>query len=81
MANTNFIIMRIDSMPEIQKTADLMQRVWGLSDREVVSTYEMKAVSSFGVLIGAYFENLLVGFIYAFAMGNTRQFSHMMGIV
>ena len=80
MFNNKIKIMPIDSMHEIQEVANLMQRVWGLSDREVVSTYEMKAISKFGVLIGAYYENLLVGFIYAFPMGNERHYSHMMGI-
>ncbi|MHA1984523.1 MAG: GNAT family N-acetyltransferase [Candidatus Hodarchaeales archaeon] len=77
----NITVKSIKKMEEIQEIANLSQRIWDLSDREVPSALEMRSVSRFGILLGAFDErNSIIGFIYAFPMSNSRHYSHMMGI-
>ncbi|MHA1989562.1 MAG: GNAT family N-acetyltransferase [Candidatus Hodarchaeales archaeon] len=77
----NIVIRSIKKMEEIQDIANLSQKIWDLSDREVPSALEMRSVSRFGILLGAFNENnSIIGFIYAFPMSNTRHYSHMMGV-
>ena len=71
-------------MDEIYPILDLMQNVWQLHDREVVASFEMKAVAQFGLLLGAYDvdvdANKPVGFIFVFNKFPDIHYSHMMGI-
>ena len=80
----NILIKQIVEMGEINPILDLMQRVWQLHDREVVASFEMKAVAQFGILLGAYDidkdPNKPIGFIYAFNKFPDAHYSHMMGI-
>ncbi|OLS21250.1 MAG: hypothetical protein HeimC3_36710 [Candidatus Heimdallarchaeota archaeon LC_3] len=77
----NIDIRQISELNDIKQIADLMQLIWNLSDREVVSTLEMRAVSRFGILLGAFNDSeAIVGFIYALPVNNSRHYSHMMGV-
>jgi predicted GNAT superfamily acetyltransferase len=62
-----------------------MRDVWNLSDLEIVASFEMKAVSTFGILLGAYDLNgqnksKPIGFIYGFPKFPASHYSHQMGI-
>ena len=71
-------------MEKVLKILDLMQKVWKLHDREVVSSFEMKAITEFGIVLGAYDSDVdsskPIGFIYAFPKFPNIHYSHMMGI-
>ncbi|MHA2365420.1 MAG: GNAT family N-acetyltransferase [Candidatus Hodarchaeales archaeon] len=76
-------IRKIKTIKEVNALADLMQEIWDLDDREVVPIFEMKAVSSFGTVIGAFLtsdKTKPVGYIYAFPKFPNRHYSHMMGV-
>jgi predicted GNAT superfamily acetyltransferase len=77
-------INKITEMDSIVPILDLMKNIWQLHDREVVAPFEMKAVSQFGLLLGAYDlekdDSLPIGFIYAFNKFPNIHYSHMMGI-
>ena len=80
----NIQIRKITEMEEVFKILDLMQNVWKLHDREVVSSFEMKAITEFGIVLGAYDSDVdsskPIGFIYAFPKFPNIHYSHMMGI-
>lgn len=77
-------IRKVTEMEEIYPILDLMQDVWQLHDREVVASFEMKAVAQFGLLLGAYDvdidANKPIGFIFVFNKFPDIHYSHMMGI-
>jgi len=76
-------IRRVQSIEEIEAISKLMKRIWNFSDLEVIPIFEMKAVSTFGTVLGAYDSEDLanpIGFIYAFPKFPDRHHSHLMGI-
>ena len=77
-------IRKITELTEIYAILDLMKDIWTLSDLEIVASFEMKAVSTFGVLLGAFdhdtSDNKLVGFIYGFPRFPNSHHSHQMGV-
>ena len=80
----NLEIRKITEMADINKILELMQIVWQMDDREVASSFEMKAFSQFGLLLGAYDidknASKPIGFLYAVNKFPDIHYSHMMGI-
>ncbi len=80
----NIQIRKLTEMEDVNLVLELMQNVWQMHEREIVSSFEMKAVTQFGVLLGAYDEDKNskkpIGFIYAFNKFPDIHYSHMMGI-
>lgn len=80
----NLEIRKITEMADIYKILDLMKVVWLMDDREVAASFEMKAFSQFGLLLGAYNvdedNNKPIGFLYVVNKFPDIHYSHMMGI-
>ena len=80
----NIQIRKLTEMEDVNLILELMQKVWQMHEREIVSSFEMKAVTQFGLLLGAYdIDNdstKPIGFIYAFNKFPDIHYSHMMGI-
>ena len=77
-------IRRLTEMDDIYKILELMKLVWQMDDREVASSFEMKAFSQFGLLLGAYDvdkdKTNPIGFLYVVNKFPDIHYSHMMGI-
>ncbi|MHA2028680.1 MAG: GNAT family N-acetyltransferase [Candidatus Kariarchaeaceae archaeon] len=66
-------------MDEIHGIVNVQKNAWDMADLEVVATFEMKAVSSFGtVLIAVDSKDKVIGFIYGFPYFPDKHYSHMM---
>ena len=66
-------------MEEIHGIVEIQRQAWNMPDLEIVPTFEMKAVCSFGVVIVAVDHNdKPIGFIYAFPKFPNIHYSHMM---
>lgn len=67
----------IDTNAEMRAVEDLQREVWGIPDLEVVPLSEIVAVKTAGgLLIGAFDEDELVGFVYGFVSLEDGQLSH-----
>lgn len=80
----NIKIRPVSDLKDIYPILDLMKDIWSLSELEIVASFEMKAVSTFGILLGAYdLDNNTkkpIGFIYGFPKFPDAHYSHQMGI-
>ena len=80
----NLLIRKLTEMDDIYKILDLMKIVWQMDDLEVAASFEMKAFSQFGLLLGAYDiekdTNMPIGFLYVVNKFPDIHYSHMMGI-
>lgn len=66
-------------MEEIHGIVNVQSKAWQMSELEIVATFEMKAVASFGtVLIAVDNTDKVIGFIYAFPYFPDKHYSHMM---
>jgi predicted GNAT superfamily acetyltransferase len=78
------VIRDIDLISQIRQVEELQKEVWGFSDRDVVPTDQLLVAKEVGgLLIGAFVEESLVGFVYA--MLSTEQdrlqfHSHMLAV-
>jgi predicted GNAT superfamily acetyltransferase len=74
-----FSIREVTTMEEIHGIVNVQRQAWEMSDLEIVATFEMKAVASFGtVLIAVDESDKVIGFIYAFPYFPDMHYSHMM---
>src|SRR3954447_1807131 len=77
-------IRDITSISEVKAVEELQKEVWGIPDIEVVPLSQMVAArSSGGVLIGAFYGDVLAGFAYGFVgleRGVTVHHSHMLAV-
>ncbi len=74
-----FSIREVTNMDEIHGIVEVQRQAWQMSDLEIVATFEMKAVASFGtVLIAVDTTDKVIGFIYAFPYFPDMHYSHMM---
>jgi predicted GNAT superfamily acetyltransferase len=76
----------LKSLAECQQVVDLEKRVWGYTDAEdvVPAAILLITVKRGGVLIGAYDEGEMVGFVYSLPGIRDRvvtQWSHMLGVL
>ena len=75
----DFSIRQVTNMDEIHGIVEVQRQAWQMADLEIVATFEMKAVASFGtVLIAVDKTDKVIGFIYAFPYFPDMHYSHMM---
>jgi predicted GNAT superfamily acetyltransferase len=77
-------IQPIDDVAKMRAVEDLQKEVWGIPDIEVVPLTQLVAAKEAGgTLIGAYDDDLLVGFVYgfpSFEYGQAAHHSHMLAV-
>jgi predicted GNAT superfamily acetyltransferase len=80
----NIIIRQIDDPAGTRAVEELQKEVWGVPDLDVVPLTQLVASrKAGGVLIGAFADAELVGFIYgfpSFEYGKLAHHSHMLGV-
>lgn len=81
---TSITIREIDSNTEIHAVEYLQKEVWGIPDIEVVPQSHLVAtIAAGGVLLGAFDDGNLVGFVYGFVSyehGRAAHHSHMLAV-
>jgi predicted GNAT superfamily acetyltransferase len=79
--NLEISLQKIDTIEELIKMSQLEQKVWGTSPTPIHQT--LTAAKNGGIVIGAYVEERMVGFVYSFPgykNGEVYLCSHMLGI-
>ncbi len=83
-AETKFVIREITSGEEMREVERLQKVVWGIPDLDVVpSSHLVAATAAGGVLLGAFQNGTMAGFVYGFAgyeNGRPVHHSHMLAI-
>ncbi|WP_027408411.1 GNAT family N-acetyltransferase [Anoxybacteroides tepidamans] len=77
----NISLRTIDTVEELQKMAQLEQNVWKSNPTPLHQT--LTAAKNGGIVIGAYVEERMIGFVYSFPgykNGQVYLCSHMLGI-
>ena len=78
------VVRDIRSTAELHTVEDLQREVWGIPDLDVIPLTHLIAVQTAGgVLVGAFDDDELVGFVYGFAAienGETTHHSHMLAV-
>lgn len=77
-------IRQIESFSELRAVEELQKEVWGVPDLDVVPlTHLIAAKAAGGVLLGAFDDQTLVGFVYGFVAeedGEMAHHSHMLAV-
>jgi len=77
-------IRQIEDVAEMRAVEDLQKEVWGIPDLDVVPlTHLVAAKEAGGTLIGAFDDEVLVGFVYgfpSFEFGRHAHHSHMLAV-
>jgi predicted GNAT superfamily acetyltransferase len=77
-------IRQIDDVAKMRAVEDLQKEVWGIPDLDVVPlTHLVAAKEAGGTLIGAFDDEVLVGFVYgfpSFEFGKPAHHSHMLAV-
>jgi predicted GNAT superfamily acetyltransferase len=77
-------IRQITTIAEMRKVEELQTEVWKVPEIEIVPySHLAAAVTAGGVLIGAFDEQTLVGFVYGFVSfekGQTAHHSHLLAV-
>jgi predicted GNAT superfamily acetyltransferase len=77
-------IREIERIEEFRAAEELQKEVWGFRERDVVPLNQLRAAKAVGgVLIGAFDDAQLVGFVYGFVgldRGRTVMHSHMLAV-
>lgn len=80
----NIKIREIEDLGEIRAVEELQKEVWGIPDLDVVPvTHLVAAKEAGGVLIGAFDDATMVGFVYgfpSFERGQLAHHSHMLAV-
>jgi predicted GNAT superfamily acetyltransferase len=74
-------LRKLETLEDLEQMALLEQKVWAMNPVPLHQT--LTVAKNGGVLIGAFDENRMVGFVYSFPgylNGETYLCSHMMGI-
>jgi len=83
-ASANIFIREIEGVQEIRAVENLQKEVWGLPDLDVVPLTQLVAAKAAGgVLLGAFDDETLIGFVYGFAgyeEERTTHHSHMLAV-
>lgn len=78
------LIRDIDGQSELRAVEELQKQVWGLPDLDVVPLTQLVAAKEAGgILIGAFHDQDLVGFVYGFVgheSGQMTHHSHMLAV-
>lgn len=81
---TTIVIRNIESLAEMREVERLQREIWGVEDLEVYPALALKPQTEVGgILIGAFAEGRLVGFVFGFPGildGETIIHSDMLGI-
>jgi len=84
MQTGTLTIRQIDDVAEMRAVEDLQKEVWGIPDLDVVPlTHLVAAKEAGGTLIGAFDDEVLVGFVYgfpSFEFGKHAHHSHMLAV-
>lgn len=84
MQTATVTIRRIDDVAEMRAVELLQKEVWGVPDLDVVPlTHLVAAKEAGGTLIGAFDDEVLVGFVYgfpSFEFGRHAHHSHMLAV-
>ena len=84
MQTATVTIRQIDDVAEMRAVEDLQKEVWGIPDLDVVPLTQLVAAKEAGgTLIGAFDNQLLVGFVYgfpSFEFGKHAHHSHMLAV-
>jgi predicted GNAT superfamily acetyltransferase len=81
---TNLVIRDIGGRMELRAVEELQGEVWGVPDLDVVPLTQLVAVrAAGGVLLGAFDDDVLAGFVYGFTGyedGRVSHHSHMLAV-
>ena len=81
---TSIVICDIDSVSDMHKVEALEKEIWGCDDLDVLPATMLSASREVGgVLVGAYNDQSLVGFVYGFPGledGEVTHHSHMLAV-
>jgi predicted GNAT superfamily acetyltransferase len=84
MHTATVTIRQIDNVVEMRAVEHLQKEVWGIPDLDVVPLTQLVAAKEAGgTLIGAFDEEVLVGFVYgfpSFEFGKHAHHSHMLAV-
>jgi predicted GNAT superfamily acetyltransferase len=84
MQTATVTIRHIDNVADIRAVEQLQKEVWGIPDLDVVPLTQLVAAKEAGgTLIGAFDDDVLVGFVYGFAsfeFGKHAHHSHMLAV-
>lgn len=84
MTAVDIAIRNIDGQAEMRAVEELQKEVWGVPDLDVVPLTQLVAArAAGGSLIGAFDNNVLIGFAYGFAgfeHGRVTHHSHMLAV-
>lgn len=78
MSVDEVVIRDIVEVAEMRGVEELQKEVWGMSDRDIVSVFMLRATQAAGgLLVGAFDASALVGFAYGFVgLAGGRPFMH-----
>jgi predicted GNAT superfamily acetyltransferase len=81
---SDITIRAIDELAEMRAVEELQKETWGIPDLDVVPLTQLVAAKEAGgVLIGAFDDETLVGFVYgfpSFERGELAHHSHMLAV-
>jgi len=84
MQTATVTIRPIDDVAQMRAVEELQKEVWGIPDIEVVPLTQLVAAKEAGgTLIGAFDDDVLVGFVYgfpSFEYGQAAHHSHMLAV-
>jgi predicted GNAT superfamily acetyltransferase len=83
-ADSRLVIRDIEEASDLHAVERLQSEVWALSDRDIVPlSHLVAAKAAGGVLLGAYDNETLIGFVYGFVSheyGQMAHHSHMLAV-
>ena len=82
--DSRLVIRDIEEAAELRAVEELQSEVWALADRDIVPLSQLVAAKAAGgVLLGAFDDEILVGFVYGFVSyeyGQLAHHSHMLAV-
>lgn len=82
--NKRFVIRDVEDEPEYHAIEDLQKEAWQFSDLDVVPAATLIATQhAGGIVLGAFDDELMIGFAYAFPAledGRSSMHSHMLAV-
>jgi len=81
----HFYIRDVDIEPELHVIEDIQKQAWGFSDLDIVPAATFIATQhAGGIVLGAFDDNQMIGFAYAFPAfedGQASMHSHMLAVL
>jgi len=76
------IIKELFTFKEFEEISELQNKIWNLSDRDIISTITLKALTMkypiMGLLLGAFHDNKMIGFVICIP---TREPNTLYGLI